>query len=111
MSILDDLPLTSITVEKKSGAGSVGDIFAAPVTRSVFIEDKRRQIRDNQGQLTLAESTLYDDDLTQSTLYEPGSKVTADGRPGRVIRCAINRIGDADVDHLAIYVDHLSVLS
>lgn len=111
MSILDEFPSTVITVETLAGTAGAGDLYATAVSRPVFLEDKRRQVRDSTGELTISETTLYDGDVTKGDLYEPGSRVTASGRQARVIRCAVNYINDPDVDHIAVYLDHLGALS
>lgn len=111
MSILDEFPRSTAQVETIDGAAGSGDLFNAPIARRVFVEDKRRQVRSGTGELTLSETTVYDDDLTKAALYAAGSRVTIGGHTGTVIRCVINRIGDPDVDHLAVQLDHLGALT
>lgn len=101
MSILDSFKRTTISVETYTGSGGDGDLFATAVARSVMVEDKRRQVRDVNGQLTVSETTLYDE-LAAAAIYTPGSRLTVNGRVTSVIVCSRNELSDPEVDHVAV---------
>lgn len=101
VSILDDFPRTTVTVATYRGTDSNGDLYATPVSRQPMVEDKRRQVRSSTGELTVSETTLYDE-LTAAAVYAVGSQVTVNGRVCTVIVCARNDIDDPNVDHVAV---------
>jgi hypothetical protein len=105
MSLLDDPDFahTDVQVQTRTGAGPRGDQYAAPVTRSVIVEDGRKQVRDSNGALTVSETTLFDH-LDQVGLYAVGSRVTVHDRTALVIAAKRRELGDPDIDHLEIAV-------
>lgn len=95
----------TVTVETYQGVGSLGDVFAAPVTVAAFVEDTRRLVRDKNGEQVVSETTLYTY-LTNAALFTTNSRVTVAGAPARaarVIRQNANDGGPLDLpDHLAV---------
>lgn len=112
---LDEFFMQTASVETWQGAGSVGDVFAAPVTVSCFIEDKRKLVRAKDGQQVISESTLYTS-IVNVGLFVANSRVTvltdADGdeltptRMTRVIGQSAFDSGNLDLpDHLEITLE------
>lgn len=102
MSLLDDedFPHADVTIGTKLGRGPRGDVFAAPVNRTVIIEDGRQLVRDADGEQVVSSTTLFDR-LDQAAIYTPGSKVAVGDRTAHVIT-ARRRDLDPDVAHLEI---------
>lgn len=94
----------TVTVETKTGRGSNGDVFAAPVTLSpatgngVLADDAIKLVRNANGDEVVS-NTQIAGPLTIAGLFTPGSKVTTSTRTARVI--AVNT---ADVDGLPEHV-------
>lgn len=68
-------------VQKYTGTGAHGDVFAAPVTIPCIIDSKRRLVRSLDGKEVISEATV----LTKREhlpLFEPRSRVRLNG--GRV---------------------------
>lgn len=85
------LPHT-VTVRPYLGAGPYGDVWGDPVVvREVFVEDRRRLVRNQSGEELVSESTVR----TRPNVRVPvGSKVTVwQGtsleRTGRVITTSV----------------------
>lgn len=85
------LPHT-VTVHPYLGTGAYGDVWGAPVVvREVFVEDRRRLVRNQSGEELVSESTVR----TRPGVRIPvGSKVTVwQGTPlertGRVITASL----------------------
>lgn len=104
MSILDSFPSTVVSLQTNLGSSSVGTVFADPVPIPVFAEDARKNVRNSTGELTVSETTLYDDNVANAALWAGGSKVTVNGRPSLVIIVKRRIIGDPDVDHIEIAI-------
>jgi hypothetical protein len=94
----DDFTATTVTVQTRTGTGGDGDLYAAPVTRDVFLEDSRRLVRSATGEQVVSEPTLYADPA-DAALFTPDSKVTLPTRDALVIIAKTHAIGDPDVDH------------
>lgn len=112
---LDEFFMQTASVETWEGAGSVGDVFAAPVVVTCFIEDKRKLVRAKDGQQVISESTMYTP-ITNVGLFVANSRVTVltdtDGdeitpaRKTRVIGQSAFDSGSLDLpDHLEIALE------
>lgn len=105
---LDDFYVHTITVQTRTGSGSYGDVFAAPVTLSpatdtgVFADDKRKLVRSSTGAEVISETTIYGRTTAAEVLLE-GSLVTLpSGRVATVITTALLDSGGMDLpDHTA----------
>lgn len=96
-----DFAATTVTIETKTGTGANGDVYAAAVTRAVFLEDGRHLVRDATGQQVVSESTLYADPA-DALLFQPDSRITLPTRVAYVILAKSRAIGDPDVDHTEV---------
>lgn len=96
-----DITLTDITLATRTGQGARGPVYADDATRTVFVEDGRKLVRDQAGEQVVSESTLFDT-VDSADLYTAGSKVTVNGRPALVIVAKRRVMGDPDVDHTEI---------
>ena len=102
MGDLDDFYVHTLTVETLTGTGAMGDVFAAPVTVPGWLEDKRRIVRDKNGQEVVS-SSFFSCDNAHLPKFTPDSKVTIDGRTAFVIGVANYTSGALDLpDHLEI---------
>ncbi|MEO3860871.1 hypothetical protein [Acrocarpospora sp. B8E8] len=73
-----------VSVEPFAGAGAFGDTFGPAVTRSGFMEEKRRKIRDKNGAEVVSNSTFYTQ-LDHVADFPVGSRVTYAGRASTVL--------------------------
>lgn len=48
-----------VTVETHQGTSGVGDLYAEPVTRRVFVDETRKLVRVAGGSEVTSEATLY----------------------------------------------------
>lgn len=96
-----DFTTTDVTLATRTGDGARGPVYANPVTRTVFVEDGRKLVRDQAGEQVVSETTLYDAP-DAADLYTSGSKATVNGRPTTVITARRRAMGDPDVDHTEI---------
>jgi hypothetical protein len=96
-----DIQLSTVTVATRTGSGARGAVFATPVTRTVFVEDGRKLVRDEAGEQVVSETTLFDA-LAAADVYPAGTKVTVNGRAALVIVAKRRALGDPDVDHLEV---------
>lgn len=101
MSVLDDFPRISASIETYMGSAGTGATFAPAVTRAVVIEDSRKNVRSSTGEVTISETTIFDDPA-YADLYAGGSKITVNGRQSLVIITKRRIVGDADVDHVEV---------
>lgn len=97
----DPFLASTVTVRTRTGAGANGDVHAAPVPATVFVEDGRKLVRDTTGEQVVSETTLYADPAAES-LFATGSLVTVRGRETTVLLVKAHLIGDPDVDHVEI---------
>jgi hypothetical protein len=99
---LDDFYVHTLTVETLTGAGALGDVYAAPVSVPGWLEDKRRLVRDKNGQEVVS-SSFFSCDNTHLSKFTPDTKVTISGRTAFVIGVANYTSGSLDLpDHLEI---------
>lgn len=99
---IEDFYVHTITVETLLGTGPYGDVFAAPVTVTGFLDGVRRLVRNSTGEQVVSESTFYTTP-DKSGLFTPDSRVTADGAVSRVIKVNLNDSGPPGLpDHLAV---------
>jgi len=112
MSGIEDFFVHTVTLETWLGAGSLGDIYAAPVRLSpdntppngVFLEGKVKLVRDSTGQQVTAASTIYCS-VADGARFTPDSKVTNGGRVSHVISQNVNDAPGLDLpDHAEIYL-------
>ena len=102
MGDLDDFYVHTLTVETLTGTGSLGDVYAAPVSVPGWLEDKRRLVRDKNGQEVVS-SSFFSCDNTHLSKFTPDTKVTISGRTAFVIGVANYTSGALDLpDHLEI---------
>lgn len=92
---------TDVTLSTRIGQGARGPVWSAGVTRTVFVEDSRKIVRDQAGEQVVSETTLFDTPASVD-LYVAGSKVTVNGRATTVITAKRHVIGDPDVDHTEV---------
>lgn len=105
---IEDFYVHTVTVETYQGSGAYGDVYAPPLSHSpdtgtgVFIESKRRLVRDKAGQEVVSETTLYMRP-SQSGLYPPDTRVEARGVKSYVIsRAVLDAPGLGLPDHAVI---------
>lgn len=102
MGDLDDFYVHTLTVQTLTGTGAMGDVYAAAVDVPGWFEDKRRLVRDKNGQEVVSSST-FSCDNAHLPKFTPDSKVTIDGRTAFVIGVANYTSGALDLpDHLEI---------
>lgn len=64
----------TVTIQRKTGEGAFGDHYDEPATLRGFVDDRRRLVRDGDGNETVSESTVL---LPIDTAHVPlGSQVT-----------------------------------
>jgi hypothetical protein len=104
---VDDLAffyVHTVTVETRTGTGAAGDVYAAPVQVTGFLEGKVQLVRDSTGQEVTANSTLYCA-VADGARFTPDTKVTTGGRISRVISQNINDAPGLNLpDHAEIYL-------
>lgn len=91
------------TVETFTGAGAYGDVFAAPVVDTGFLEGATKLVRDQSGQQVIAFSTWYTT-VDNAAHYTSDSRFTdPNGRVSRVITVNVNDSGSLGLpDHVAV---------
>lgn len=98
----DFFTIHTVTVETLTGAGAYGDVFAAPVTVTGFMDGTRRLVRDKSGQQVVSESTFFTA-ISNAALFTTDTKVTVAGVVSRVIKANVNDSGALDLpDHVAV---------
>ncbi len=103
MSTADDLAefwVHTVTVETLTGGGGWGDTFAAPVQLACFVDDTRKMVRDDAGNVTVSESSIFAPAGT--TALTPGSRVhLPTGRDSVVLGVTVADSGGLDLpDHV-----------
>lgn len=100
---IDRFYVHTAKVETFTGAGAYGDVFAAPVTDTGFLEGATRLVRDQSGQQVIAFSTWYTS-VANAAHYTTDSKFTdPNGRVSRVITVNTNDSGSLGLpDHVAV---------
>lgn len=72
-----------IQVERLSGQGALGPVFADATTEAAFVEDKNRLVRDSRGDQVVSSTTVY---LPPDVASIPlSSRVTVNGRERKAI--------------------------
>ena len=111
-----DFYVHACTVETYLGTSGYGkDLFADPIILSpaagtgVFIEQKRRLVRNKDGVEVISETTLYVRPVLETTpgfgldLFAPDSRVTIGAAVSRVIVASVFTSGGLDLpDHVAV---------
>lgn len=72
------------TVETWQGTGASGDVFAAPVTVSGFLDDGVQRV-EGPGGVQLVQQSKWYCRLSDAALFTPGTRITANGRVCYVI--------------------------
>lgn len=108
MSAIDDFYVHTVTVETLTGTDGYGrEIFAAPVILTppdtgVFVEQKRRMVRDANGAEVISETTVYGRPEAAGQ-FLPGSRVTYRGATSHVITTSLHDSGDLALpDHIQV---------
>ena len=102
MGDLDDFYVHTLNVQTFQGTGAMGDVYAAAVDVPGWLEDKRRIVRDKNGQEVVS-SSLFACDNAHLAKFTPDTKVTIDGRTAFVIGVANYTSGALGLpDHLEI---------
>lgn len=96
---------TPVTVERRTGTGPAGDLYAAATTELAFLDDSNKLVRDSNGQQVISSSQVY---LPASTLAIPvGSRVTLPATSGAarrsvVLTSSLNTSGLSTPDHVEL---------
>jgi len=99
---LDDFYVHTVSVQTFQGVGAQGDVFAAAVVVPGWLEDKRRIVRNKDGQEVVS-STMFACDITHAAKFTPDSKVAVGGRTAFVIGVANFTSGALALpDHLQV---------
>lgn len=99
---LDEFYVHTVSVQTFQGSGAQGDVYAAPVSVPGWLEDKRRIVRDKDGQEVVS-SSMFACDGTHLAKFTPDSKVTVNGRTAFVIGVGNYTSGALELpDHLQI---------
>ena len=103
MSDLDEFyNIHTVTVETYEGTGAYGDVYTAPVVVAGYLEDKRRIVRNKDGQEVVSSSRFMCDNQHLDK-FPPDSRVTLPRRQAFVIGVADFNSGAMDLpDHLEI---------
>lgn len=102
MSDLDEFYIHTVTVETFGGTGAYGDVYSAPVDVPGWLEDKRRIVRNKDGQEVVS-SSMFMCDNQHLDKFTPDSRVTLPRRQAFVIGVADFNSGAMDLpDHLEI---------
>lgn len=102
MGDLDSFYVHAVSVETYQGTGAQGDLYAAPATVPGWLEDKRRLVRDKDGQEVVSPSQFMCDNDHLSK-FAPDSRVTLPNRKAFVIGVGNFTSGDLELpDHLEI---------
>jgi hypothetical protein len=76
----------TVTVEAYTGSGPHGDVYAAAVSVTCFVDQKRKLVRAPNGSQVISESTVY---AALETAAPPRSRITLpDGQVTLVISAA-----------------------
>lgn len=92
----------TVSVATFLGTDSLGPRRADPVTKSVFINDARKMVRNRDGVEVVSETTLYGY-LADIDAFTVNSDVLVNGRTAQVI-CAYRRdsAGPASAHHVEV---------
>jgi hypothetical protein len=99
---LDSFYVHTVSVQTYQGTGAQGDVFAAAVVVPGWLEDKRRIVRDKDGQEVVS-SSQFSCDVTHLAKFTPDSKVALPNRTAFVIGVASYTSSALELpDHLEI---------
>lgn len=99
---LDEFWQHTVTVEMYLGAGAYGDVYAAPVQVTGWMDGTRKIVRGATGEQVVSESTFYTYPIT-GPLFVPDSRITQGADVSYVIKNNTNDSGSLDLpDHAAI---------
>lgn len=88
----------TIAVEPYKGESAAGPLYTAPVTYAVRIQPKRRQVRDQAGDITISDAVAF---LRPDAVVAVGDRVTADETVYRVLAVEVLQ-GLAHFDHFEV---------
>lgn len=99
----------SASVETKTGANALGDVYAAPVDVACFVQDGVKMVRSTTAAEVVSSTTLYAPLSASPTSpptagqFAPGSKVTVNGRVAYVIAAVRqDSAGPSRIHHVAV---------
>lgn len=102
MGELDDFYVHTVSVETFLGTGAAGDLYSDPATVPGWLEDKRRLVRDKDGQEVVS-MTQFMCDNAHLPLFAPDTRVTLPNRKAFVIGVGNYTSGALELpDHLEI---------
>jgi hypothetical protein len=103
MSGIEEFYVHQATIETLTGSGAYGDVFAAPVVDTGFLEGATRLVRNVNGEQVIAFSTWYTS-TANAPHYTTDSRFTdPNGRKSRVITVNVNDSGILGLpDHVAV---------
>lgn len=104
MSELAEFMTQPVTVRTLTGAGGLGDTFAAPVVFTVFCDETRSMVRGRDDTQVLSSCTIFDDNLAHAGAWLPGSDVLLpSGRTAKVIAVARRELDALELpEHLEV---------
>lgn len=98
---LSDFYIHSISVEQWLGTGAKGDIYAAPVSVTCFVDDTTKLIRSATGEQTVSGTTIYAPSSAVTVLTVQARVTIASGRVSRIIN--VNGLdGPFGLDHVEV---------
>jgi hypothetical protein len=100
---IEDFYVHTVTVATWLGTGAMGDIYAAPVTVSGFLEGKIMTVRNATGDQVVSSSQFYCS-VADGAKFTPDSKVTISSRVSHVISQNVNDAPGLGLpEHAAVY--------
>lgn len=91
------------SVETFVGSGPNGDIYAAPVDVSGYLDDGLVRVQGATGEQLVQKSTFYAD-ITDAATFTPESRVTVNGRA-----CQVSAVRRRDAGGLFAAIAHVEV--
>lgn len=95
-----------VSVQTRTSVGSFGPEFATAKTKSCYVQDVSKLVRDAKGEEIVSTTTLFAP-LTDQAVYPIGSLVTLpSGRETQVIQVSILDAGPFShgLQHVAVYL-------
>lgn len=104
-SDLDEFLVHTVTVETFLGTTATGvETYAAAVTVPCYLEGASKLVAEGDGEHVRFVSTLYAHPQYGPT-FPPRSRVTLDGRPGRVIEVNVNTLTADFPEHVEVHIE------
>lgn len=99
---LDEFYIHTVSVETFEGTGAYGDVYSEPVEVVGWLEDRRKLVRDKDGQEVVS-SSMFMCDNEHLDKFTPDSRVTLPRRTASVIGVGDFNSGALELpDHLEI---------